>query len=143
MTAEKVSKPLTISELLEVEVAIAHSIRELIHEDEKAKKAGDYEKVDFFSRSIALLLSAKEKVKAWAFGKDANKLNLLFGKSASHEEPAHLLGASLCLLSANAEYTADLNPYPASSPHHAGVEIGWRMARAAITGETTVLPGTL
>ena len=39
--------------------------------------------------------------------------------------------------------TPDLNPYPPSSPHHAGVEIGWRMARAAITGETTVLPGTL
>ncbi len=70
-------------------------------------------------------------------------LTKLFGKTLPMQEPLHLLGAVMCVSNANAEYTPDLNPYPASSPHHAGVEIGWRMARAAITGDTTALPGAL
>lgn len=70
-------------------------------------------------------------------------LSTLFGNSLSMQEPTHLLGALLCAINVNAEYTPDLNPYPASSQHHPGVEIGWRMARAAITGKTTSLPGTL
>lgn len=70
-------------------------------------------------------------------------LTNLFGKTLPMQEPVHLVGALLCINNANAEYSPDLNPYPPSSPHHAGVEIGWRMARAAITGETASLPGTL
>lgn len=70
-------------------------------------------------------------------------LEILFGKSLPHQEPVHLLGAGLCLLNACCDYTADLNPYPPKSPHHAGVETGWRMARAAITGDVTQLPGVL
>jgi transcriptional regulator with XRE-family HTH domain len=71
------------------------------------------------------------------------QLEILFGRSLPHQEPLHLLGASMCLLNGCAEYTADLNPYPPKSPHHAGVETGWRMARAVITGDTTELPGVL
>lgn len=70
-------------------------------------------------------------------------LEVLFGKSLPHQEPVHLLGAGLCLLNACCDYSADLNPYPPKSPHHTGVETGWRMARAAITGDVAQLPGVL
>lgn len=72
-----------------------------------------------------------------------DQLGILFGKSLPHQEPVHLLGAGLCLLNASCDYSADLNPYPPKSPHHAGVETGWRMARAAITGDVAELPGVL
>lgn len=67
----------------------------------------------------------------------------LFGKTLPTQEPLHLLGALLCVNNGNAEYCADLNPYLPSSPHHAGVETGWRMAHAAMSSDTTALPGTL
>lgn len=70
-------------------------------------------------------------------------VHALLGKAAAHLPPEQLLGAILCIANASAEYTADLNPYPPKSPHHAGVETGWRMARAVITGDTTELPGVL
>jgi transcriptional regulator with XRE-family HTH domain len=70
-------------------------------------------------------------------------VHALLGKAAAHLSPEQLLGAILCIANASADYTADLNPYPPKSPHHAGVETGWRMARAVITGDTTELPGVL
>lgn len=70
-------------------------------------------------------------------------LALLFGKTLPMQEPLHLLGASLYLLNANAVYQDELNPYPPTSPHHAGVATGWRMAQAAMSGVAAPLPGTL
>ena len=70
-------------------------------------------------------------------------LSLLFGKTLPMQDPLHLLGASLYLLNANAAHQEGLNPYPPSSSHHAGVETGWRMAHAAMSSDTTALPGTL
>ena len=78
-------------------------------------------------------------------GSDANtycELRNLFGLSVAQQTPVHLLGALLFATNDYCDYSEDFNPYPPSSPHHAGVGTGWRMAQAAMSGAAAPLPGT-
>ena len=97
-------------------------------------------------------LSAEESssILDMAFGSDADapaepycELRNLFGLSVAHQSPEYLIGALLCTTKDYCAYSAEFNPYPPSSKHHAGVETGWRMAHAAMNSDTTALPGTL
>ena len=70
-------------------------------------------------------------------------LRMIFGLSVAQQTPVHLLGALLFVDNDFCDYSEDFNPYPPSSPHHAGVGTGWRMAQAAMSGAAAPLPGTL